>query len=393
MSEPSSARFQALLQQATQNHEQHFGQRPNWGACAPGRVNLIGDHTDYNGGFAMPFAIDRHTIALASKTQQEHGDSIRVYSSSSDEAATIALGPPSSSSPQWHDYVRGVLSVMAEDGLSCTGIDISIHSDVPVGSGLSSSAALEMATATLVEAISEQQLNRLEKILLCQDVEHRYANVPCGILDQFCVEMANEGQLLLLDCEKETTTPIPIVGDEVSFVVIDSTVRHQLNDGAYATRRKQCEQAAAFLEKSLRHTCAADIELIENADLRKRARHVVTENARVHALAEAMARKRWTQAGQVMNSSHASLRDDFEVSCPEVDTLVGIAQQTPAVFGARMTGGGFGGCIIALVERAAASAAATQIAEQYTSETGLTALPMLVTPVSGALQITLVHAK
>jgi galactokinase len=268
-------------------------------------------------------------------------------------------------------------------------MEIGVHGDLPQGSGLSSSAALEMAVATLVESVNGRQMSNRDKIHLCQRAEHRYAAVPCGILDQFCVAMAQDHQLLLLDCQRQEADSIPVAEGSICFLVVDSAVCRELNDGAYALRRQECEQAAQALSTSLRNATLAHVERVGGSVLQRRARHVISENQRVHEMADAVAKGQWQRAGSLMDASHRSLRDDFQVSCPEVDLLVELAQMDGAIFGARMTGGGFGGSVVALVARDSVAGSARTLVDRYHDATGLDAKWMQVEPVAGARAISL----
>jgi len=214
-----------LLQHIGAIHREQFDTAPQWLASAPGRVNLIGDHTDYTDGFALPFAINRYTVVSASVAQDPD---VVVFSTLSKDTATVALGPPETTAGgvQWHDYIRGVLTLMRNEGFDVPGLSICVHGDLPVGSGLSSSASLELAVATLIEGFNNRQLGSRAKITLCQRAEHEYAGVPCGILDQFSICEAQQNAGLLLDCRSQTAASVAMAADEFGFVVVDSLVRH-----------------------------------------------------------------------------------------------------------------------------------------------------------------------
>ncbi|HKA04259.1 MAG TPA: galactokinase family protein [Acidimicrobiales bacterium] len=286
---------------------------------APGRVNLIGDHTDYTAGLVLPMAIDRWTTVTGTRT----GGTMHLVSADGDPAA----------------YVE---AVAAELGDAALGIDGVITSTVPIGAGLSSSAALEVATALALGFLGPP----LELARLCQRAEHRATGVATGIMDQLAVAAGFAGHALLIDCTTLAVTPVPLPGD-IEIVVVDSGRRRALVGSAYAERAAQCAVAEAVVGPLARATLA-DVDRIDDAVIRRRARHVVSENARVRAFAAAMARGDAEQAGRLMQASHASLRDDFEVSTPELDALVARVASRPGVFGARLTGAGFGGCVVAL---------------------------------------------
>ncbi len=331
---------------------------------SPGRVNLIGEHTDYNDGFVMPLAIDRGLrIAV-----RRRGDSRAVLTSDrGGPAVEIDLAEPRlPGRTDWGRYAEGVLAGYARLGWTIPGFEAAITADLPAGGGLSSSAALEVGVATVVEKLCGRSLPPQEKALLCQRAEHDYAGVPCGIMDQFAVTLARQGHALQIDCRSREVSHVPL-GDEVAVLVIDSGVKHALVDGGYATRRRECESAAGLLgHASLRDVLLADVSLLEQIlpdPERRRARHVVTENARVLEFAAAAAAGDWPAAGRLMAASHASLRDDFEVSCRELDVICEAVAAVDGVYGCRMTGGGFGGSAVAIVKAARAEEIALEARE------------------------------
>lgn len=375
--------LQELISDAQALHQDQFGVAATWVASAPGRVNLIGDHTDYTGGFAMPFAIDRYTLVTASLGESKVH---QVYSAFAGEQVDLVAGPPRelAHGAAWHDYVVGVITLMAGRGYELPPLRISIYSNLPVGSGLSSSASLELAVASLIEGVCKKSMDATQKMLLCQQVEHEYALVPCGLMDQFTVCAGQQDHLLQLDCLAQTAEMVAIVGEDVRFLIMDSQVRHQHSGGGYTQRRDECFAAQDILGCSLRDATEQNIARLEDKTLRERARHVVSENARVATLASAMRSANYSLAGEAMNLSHQSLRDDFAVSCSQVDQLVAIAQQQPGVYGARMTGGGFGGSVVAMVKPAEVDAISQAITAAYEQATGLSTQPLLVVAVTGA---------
>lgn len=376
--------LETLLIRVRDAHLQHYGVQPQWLASAPGRVNLIGDHTDYTGGFALPFAIDRYTVVSASADRDEASE-IRIFSTLSGESVSVTLGDPDASvaEPFWHDYLRGVLTLMRAEGFDVPGLSICVHGDLPVGSGLSSSASLELAVATLVEGINGRQLNSLTKILLCQRAEHDYARVPCGILDQFSICEARQHSGLLLDCRSQSAESVAMTPEKIGFLVIDSQIRHQHSGGGYAARREQCEEAQIELGCSLRDATPENVASLSTPLLQKRAGHVVSENKRVEDFSAALSHHDLALAGEIMFASHDSLRHDFEVSTPEVDALVEICRTTGGVLGARMTGGGFGGSVIVMAPPHQLPLIASSIADRYSAATGHSTEPLLVNVVSG----------
>ena len=368
---------------------QYFGQAPTHIAAAPGRVNLIGEHTDYNNGFVMPMALQNHcVVAVAPSPTGNHrfcgslGD--HIYEISVQNALKIG-------DPFWSNYVRGVLANLDRRGIKVGPVDMLIDSNVPRGGGLSSSAALEVAVCTALAAFAGADISPKEVALIGQAVEHEFVNVPCGIMDQFISANGKEGHALKLDCQSLEYELIPMNDPSVSVLVFDSAVKHSLADGAYGQRRKQCEEACGILGvPSLREATLAMIEDNRDrlGDVRyRRARHVVGENARVQTFAKALASGNWDDAGIAMRASHASLRDDYEVSCAEVDMLVSLCDRissASSIYGARMTGGGFGGCIVALVKTADINTVGKELLAAYVKETGIETTYLVTRPGEGA---------
>ena len=325
-----------------------YGRPPRWIAAAPGRVNFIGEHTDYNDGFVLPMAIERYTVIAAAPSTNAAGRVQLRSTESSGEPVVIDLGRPMQpfAGNAWGNYPAGVLAGFLARGITPGGFDAMIHSTVPLGGGLSSSAALEVATATLLETMTGQTLDPVAKALLCQEAEHRYAGVPCGIMDQFISVMGRKDHLLLLDCRSRRTELVPMSDPSVELLVTNTNVRHELGSGEYAKRRAQCETAAKALGiSSLRDATFAALEegksRMEEVVFR-RARHVVGEIARTTNAAQAIRDSRWTEAGQLMYESHVSLRDDYEVSCAELDAVVEIARDigtNGGVYGVLVWGG------------------------------------------------------
>ena len=385
---------------------QWTGSAARWSAAAPGRVNVIGEHTDYNGGWVLPMAIDRYTVLVAAPGLQ--ADRIRVRSLSLGEQSAVSLSRLSDlSDDKWMRYLQGVLAEYAHRAVVCPPLDIVVASSVPVGGGLSSSAALELAMAHLIEAVTETTWSPSERIRAAVSAERDGAGVPCGIMDQTIVEQGEQGCVLLLDCAQGLiSSTIPCDDPQIAWLVIHSGVSHDLADGAYAQRRAECEMICEALQVgSLRDvtpemitTLTPDLPALSPIQspiqsrlkvpfdevLLRRARHVVTENQRVLAATEALKTANWSTLGELLFESHHSLRDDYQVSCEELDVLVELAQAQDDVFGARMTGGGFGGCIVALVDREALSSVATSISQGYVQRVGLSPQCYRVKPASGA---------
>ena len=377
----------ALAEQTAARFAEKFGRPPEAIAAAPGRVNLIGEHTDYNGGFVLPMAIERWTVVAGAR--RTHGPSVRLLSQVLGESAEFSLDAPAAG---WTSYVRGVLSLCRERGRDVLPVDLLLDSTVPLGGGLSSSASLEVATATLVEALTGAPFAPAEKALLCQQAEHQFAGVPCGIMDQFASVLAQANHLMLLDCRSHETQMVPFADPEVSVLIINSNVKHALSGGEYAVRRSQCETAARALGVStLREVSAGDLESAQSRlepVVFRRARHVVTEIERTVQAAEAIRASRWNEAGELMVASHASLRDDFEVSCRELDLLVELAanlDHATGVIGSRMTGGGFGGCTVSLVRSDRVAEISEAMRTGYRKATGIEPELFATRPAGGAV--------
>jgi len=368
----------------------HYGHLPAWIARAPGRVNLIGEHTDYNQGFVLPMAIEREVLLAAAPNGSRQ---IRLRSTAIAGPATVELSQPveRTTHGHWSNYPRGVIAGFIERNVALIGLDLLVDSTVPLGGGLSSSAALEVATATLLEAVAQQRLEPLEKVRLCQEAEQRFAGVPCGIMDPFVVTLARRDHLTLLDCRSHLAQEIEFSDPEVAVLIAGTNVKHSLAHSEYPLRRRQCESAAQKLQlPSLRALAAGDLASAAHqldAQSLKRVRHVVTEIDRTQQAAAAIAARRWSEAGRLMYLSHDSLRYDFEVSAPELDAIVEIARATGeqgGVFGARMTGGGFGGCAVLLVRTAAVTSITGRICAQYSQQFAVTPTLFVSRPAAGA---------
>jgi galactokinase len=346
-----------------------FGAPPDVAARAPGRVNLIGEHTDYNGGFVLPVAIPLDTeVQLRRRADRD----VRAWSTAFPDAGLVTFDMDvSRRSGGWADYLRGIVHVLRERGVT-SGIDVRVDSRVPPGSGLSSSAALLVAAARALREAFDLAIDDREIALLARRAEHEFVGAPVGIMDQMACSLAGERDALLLDTRSLTYSRVPLPPG-AGLLVIDSGLRHAHASGEYRVRRQECERAAASLGvESLRDVTIDDLDRIAGlpAPLDKRARHVVTENRRVLETVDAFNRGDLKRAGQLFLESHASLRDDFDVSVPEIDALVASAAAQHGCYGARITGGGFGGSIVALVDPDHLSAVGdTVIREQQASPT------------------------
>ncbi len=366
-----------------------FGHAPRFLAAAPGRVNLIGEHTDYNNGYVLPMAIVGCTVIAGDRNSSRE---VVVHSLTTGETARFDLRPAvARGEPSWSNYVRGVFAGFQRLGVRVPGCELVIDSEVPFGGGLASSAALEVATATLLESLTRHALDPLAKAQLCQRAEHEFAGVPCGIMDQFTSVLAKKDHAVLLDCRSLEGQPVPMTDPEITVLIVNTNVRHKLADGEYGKRRAQCEQAAtAAHAASLRDVT---MEALENARSEmppiayRRARHVISENQRTLDMAAAISRSSWPEAGQLMYESHRSLKEDYEVSCPELDAVVDIARDMgpdDGVIGCRMTGAGFGGCAVALVKTEAVRRITRKLGDIYEARFRNQALIFSTRPGAGA---------
>ncbi|NXA58657.1 GALK1 Galactokinase, partial [Mohoua ochrocephala] len=387
MAEPLDLGSSPLLAAARRAHEAAFGAAAVLAAWAPGRVNLIGEHTDYNGGFVLPMALQLGTVLVGSPTQ-DGTISIVTISAEADEPHRVQFPAPRAGSslspglPRWANYVKGVIQHYRAGPVP--GFSAVIASDIPLGGGLSSSASLEVATYTFLQQLCPDDGDSVAKALACQKAEHTFAGMPCGIMDQFISVMGREGHALLIDCRSLETVLVPLTDASLAVLITNSNVRHTLTGSEYPTRRWQCEQAAAALGKaSLRDATLAELEEARSRlgdEVFRRARHVIGEIARTAQAAQALQHRDYSMFGRLMVESHNSLRDDYEVSCPELDELVAAALEVDGVYGSRMTGGGFGGCTVTLLEAGAAERAQQHMQEKYSG----TATFYLTKPSGGA---------
>ncbi|HEX4415418.1 MAG TPA: galactokinase, partial [Lacipirellulaceae bacterium] len=371
---------------------ERFGRQPKWVVAAPGRVNIIGEHIDYNDGFVLPMAIERYCV-IAADAKAEGDHIATVFSAATNNQIEVSLVSPTPHEKRghWSNYFAGVVAGCVERGMRLRGFDAVVESTVPVGGGLSSSASFEVATATLFEAMTGTLLEPAAKALLCQKAEHEFAGVPCGIMDQFASAICQGDHLMLLDCRSQRIEQIPFVDPKITVLIINSNVKHELSGGEYAERRAKCESAAKKLgAKALRDVSPEQLmaaqSTLEEVEFR-RARHAVTEITRTLEAAAAIKSGEWGKVGQLMYASHASLRDDFEVSCSELDLLVELAQEIGAnggVIGSRMTGGGFGGCTVSLVETIQATEVTDAIVAGYEKKIGIKPDVITTRPARGA---------
>jgi len=361
---------------------------------APGRVNLIGEHTDYNDGYVMPAAIDFKTWIAAG---WRNDSKLAVHSVRFDETRVFDLNDPSlKSEHHWSDYILGVALELRRTGLSLQGANLAVYGDVPLGAGLSSSASLEVATAYALASIGGGSLARKGLALLCQRAENDFVGARVGIMDPFVAAHGQNGHALMLDCRSLDYDLVPLP-QGVSLVICNTMVKHQLASGEYNIRRRECEEGVAAMKQvfpDIRALRDVSLEMLDKPAavlspvIYRRCRHIVSENARVLAAADALREAGLPTFGELMYQSHASLRNDYEVSCPELDLMVTIASGAPGVVGARMTGGGFGGCTVNIVKTGEIESFSKHLAGDYSKITGTTPEIYVTTASEGVREIT-----
>lgn len=363
---------------------------------APGRVNLLGEHTDYNQGFVFPMAIDAG-IQIAGELNGTGRVNLYSLNYAAKESFLLEEITPSKSNT-WVNYIKGVVWQFQKLGLQPQGADLVIQGNVPQGAGLSSSAALEVAAALLLDALHGWGLGAVDLVKLAQKAENEFVGVACGIMDQFASMLGQKDHALFLDCRslEYEAVPLPLEKQGYAVAVVNSGVRRGLAGSEYNTRRQQCEEAVQRLQnelpgvESLRDVSLVDLSLVNQLPdpLARRARHVVMENARVQQGVTALKAGELEEFGRLLTASHKSLRDDYEVSCTELDLLVELALQVPGVLGSRMTGAGFGGCTIALVPQTSLPAFEKTVSEEYQRHTGIQPEIFVFRPAPGARIIT-----
>jgi galactokinase len=366
----SAARSRAL-----DDFQARFGSPAAFLVRSPGRVNLIGEHTDYNDGFVFPLAIERATyVALRPRPD----GIVALHSVDFQQSARFATTDASATVPDWAEYAKGVATLLAREGFALNGFEAVIATDVPVGAGLSSSASFSLAIARAFHAVSGFTWEPARMARLCQRVEIECIGVNCGIMDQLVIAAAVDSDALLIDCRSLATKPSPLPNG-AAVLILDTRKSRTLAGSAYNERRAQCESVAQFFGvKALRDITFAQLQSAQgklDPLVWRRAKHVVTENDRTQQAAVATAAGDAKQLGQLMNASHESLRVDYEVSCAELDEISALARAQPGTFGARMTGAGFGGCAVALVAADRADVIAAAIAPAYEKKFGVK--PML----------------
>jgi galactokinase len=343
-------------------------------------VNLIGEHTDYNDGFALPMAIDRRTVVAAARRVDRK---VRVASKGIGESLEFDLDRPTPKAKRsWLDYIEGTARCIETRNVKLAGADLFIESDVPAGAGLSSSAALEMSIAlAMTSLVDDKTLTRTDLALAGQAAEHAYVGTMCGVMDQFIAALGETDHALLIDCRTLEAKPVPLTLGGAVLLICDTGVKHELASSEYNLRRAECQRGVELLRHVLPDVRALrDVSLSQFEEhgekladpVRKRCRHVVTENARTLAAVRALAERNLGELGRLMVLSHLSLREDYEVTCPELDLCVEVATAQPGVYGARMTGGGFGGCTVNLVEREVVPAVSTALRKELERAFGRT---------------------
>ncbi len=383
-----------IIAQARDAFESVFEGQADVVVQAPGRVNLIGEHTDYNEGFVFPSAIDRWAV-VAARSRADSG--VRIYSAMHEEVAEFQVDDVLEAQGNWADYPKGVVREFQKLGHSLCGFDAVIVGNVPMGAGLSSSAAVEMAVGKGMVVLNRIEISGPELALLGQRAENHFVGVNCGIMDQFISANGRAGHALFLDCRDLSFDLVPLFDDGVQIVICNSGVTRGLTDSAYNDRRSACESGVSLLAGAM----GTDIRALRDVSMEmldvyggvlsetvlKRCRHVITENERTQRAVVLLRKGDLSEFGQLMVASHESLRDDYNVSGKELDLLVEIALNVPGVFGARMTGAGFGGCTVNIVERDAVPDLTDAINERYPKVTGLTPEIYICSAVNGAEQV------
>lgn len=359
-------------------YQQEFDTSPELVVSAPGRVNLIGEHTDYNDGFVLPMAIDRK-ICIGGSLRND--DRVQLYSLNFQKTAEFSISSLIKEE-NWSDYIKGVIAEYLKLGEQIQGFNAVVYGDVPLGSGLSSSAAVEVATAFFLAQLHGIAISPEDTAKLCQRAENRFVGMNCGIMDQFISRLGQEGHALYLDCRTLHYQLVPCDLDGYVVAICNSNVKRKLVDSAYNERRAQCEKGVRILQTkldgitALRDVTSDQLEQHKSAFspiVYKRCKHVITENERTIHAVSALRQGDISRFGTLLNQSHASLRDDYEVSCSELDALVEIAQRVDGTVGSRMTGAGFGGCTVSIVHESALETFTAAILDEYAERTGILA--------------------
>jgi len=372
--------------------KRHFGEPDGllW-SRAPGRVNLIGEHTDYNNGYVLPIAIDRDIVAAF---RPNGSRMVKLHALNLNDTASFSLVDPKADPEHpWMVYPMGIARILQEKGVEVPGLDVVFHGTVPTGGGLSSSAALTVAFGLAYCHAAGKEIDRKELALLCQQTEHRFCGVKCGIMDQFVSLHAQRGKAVYIDCRDLRHELLPCDFGNARFIVCDTRVKHELASSEYNKRRAQCEDAAHVLAEfipgvhSLRDVNMQQFKAYQHripSPMRERARHVITENQRVLSARQALLRNKPLDLGILMDVSHDSLDEDYEVTSEELNLLVSLARECKGVFGSRMTGGGFGGCTVSLVDLSHVDDFCERVREGYRARTNIDPFIYVVQAEQGA---------
>ena len=376
-----------------QYHSLYGGAEPEIIVRAPGRVNLIGEHTDYNDGFVFPCAIERDILMVAGRRTDRQ---IRAYALNFHQSTTFSLDNPPripQGRERWSNYLRAMTSVLGSEGISLVGLNCVAWGDVPTGAGLSSSAAMLVAAGYMLSAGTETEIDPVRRAVLAQKAEREFVGVNVGIMDMYISALGKKDHALFIDTRSLTYEAVPLPTSGVSIVIADTNKKRGLVDSEYNTRRSECEQAVTLLQAHLPEITALRDVTLEQFEryaetlpetVRRRARHVISENERVLESVDALKSGNVERFGELMNASHESLRSDYEVSCAELDAMVAAARSVDGVFGSRMTGAGFGGCTVSLVADAAVETFLQSVPAKYTEATGLTPAIYVTTAAQGA---------
>jgi galactokinase len=384
------------IREIEHKYRELFGGTPEFIVRAPGRVNLIGEHTDYNDGFVFPAAIDRDVLIAGARRNDSQ---VRSYALNFNQSSTFPLEntePATEGRERWSNYVRAMAWVFAQEKLPLSGINCVVQGDVPLGAGLSSSAAMLVASGLALATAAGTTLDPVRLALLAQRGEREFVGVNVGIMDQFISALGQKSHALLIDTRSLTYEAVPLPQSGVSIVIADTNKKRGLVDSEYNTRRAECEQAVEILRRFL-----PDIQALRDVSMeaftryeaqlpevvRKRARHVITEDARTLESVIALKAGDLARFGQLMNASHESLKNGYQVSCKELDALVEAARAVEGVYGARMTGAGFGGCTVSLVADSAVAAFQRDVPPRYKQATGLNTTIYVTTAAQGAQRL------
>ncbi len=384
------------LQEMDSRFETLYGRAAEVVLRAPGRVNLIGEHTDYNDGFVLPAAIERSMLVACSPRTDGKVQAFAMNYNYSTLFSIDGVQPTSDTRERWSNYLRAMAWVMGKEHLKFTGADCIIHGDVPLGSGLSSSAAMLVASGIMFATLAGATIDPVRLALLAQQAQRPFVGINVGIMDQYISALGQVNHALLIDTRSLTYRPVPLPATGVSMVIADTNKKRGLVDSEYNTRRSECEQAVAILKQTyseitaLRDVSVEQLEAVEDQlpdTVRSRARHVVTENQRTLDMADALQSGDLNRCGMLMNQSHESLARDYAVSCRELDELVAAARSVDGVYGARMTGAGFGGCTISLVADSSLDEFSQQVPALYKEATGLEAVLTVTRAAQGAERV------